>query len=605
VPPSPWFAVLPGNTPAARRTAAAALDTDRTARVLAYADGYPWIVGTTALPLTTARVGAATAALIGDHATTSDHLASVLARCTDNAWGPLTCLPGSFWAAVATPAGRWLIGDVAGLRPVFAARLGGHTVLGSHARTLAAMTGTPRADPRRLALHLLGPAAPTALLHPDATHPSTFRTVTALAPAHAAHVGTDGTLHAARYWRPPDDDAALADGVPAFRSALREAVAARSRGGPVAVELSGGLDSTSLSYLVSEQAQLLALTREAADPGNDDAQWARLAIDAQPGARHEHLTLAGTPAQFDGIASPLSLDAPGPTALSPDRSAAMWRRAVAGGARTLLAGKGGDELLCPPLTYLSAAAVRSPRTARAHRRGWAALHGWTPAQMRADAAHPGSYGTWLARCLASPDRPGWEAGPWVPQWLAQRTRRALADDLREAAHAAVPQHPRPHQHTTLAAVRAMAALCRLQADAAGAAGLTMAYPYADRAVIDAALAVRAEDRYSPYAAKPLLTAAMDGIAAPASLRRRTKSGYNADTGRAVARNRPVLLGLLGRESALADHHLVDPASLRRATDGWADADPVTDLLLHLTLAAEVWLRTVESRPVHDPLEASC
>lgn len=86
-----------------------------------------------------------------------------------------------------------------------------------------------------------------------------------------------------------------------------------------------------------------------------------------------------------------------------------------------------------------------------------------------------------------------------------------------------PVHDRPHQHGAMAAVRAIARLNRLQADAALGFGVVMAYPYADRAVIDAALAVRAEDRTSPFAPKPLLTIAMRGIVPAANLARRTKA----------------------------------------------------------------------------------
>ncbi|MFJ6212400.1 asparagine synthase-related protein [Streptomyces sp. NPDC092296] len=555
-----------------------------------------------------ARAGRVHAALIGEHAVTSAQVEHALAECREEVgWESLTRFPGSYYVAVATPTGRYLIGDIAGIRPVFAAHVASHALLGSHVRILAEAAGNTALDPQSLALQLIGPATPTALLASAAPGTSLYGSVRSIPPGHAAQVDRNGVLHTARYWEAPDDDVPAEVGARALRGALRGAVAARDRH---AVELSGGLDSTSLSFLAYERigSSLVNLTREPADPGNDDLHWARLAVSAQPGVQHRVLSLRETPEQFDGISRPLALDAPGPTALSPDRSAHLWRQVLSAGARTLLSGKGGDELLCPPLSYLATAATRSRRTARRQLRGWAALHGWTRAATAAAAAHPGPYRVWLAGCLDHPGKPGWDAGPWLPPWLSSSTRRYLRGALEQAAVSAEPLHDRPHQHATLAAVRAMASLCRLQGDAAASAGVTMAYPYADRTVIDAALSVRAEDRYGPFDPKPLLTAAVAGIGAAASMSRRTKAGYSADTARAAARHHALLKNLLTHESALADHGLINPTLIRPTAAAWQRADPTTDLLLHLTLAAEVWVRTAENRPptpAPDPPEASC
>ncbi|MEV7026721.1 asparagine synthase-related protein, partial [Kitasatospora sp. NPDC093558] len=188
-------------------------------------------------------------------------------------------------------------------------------------------------------------------------------------------------------------------------------------------------------------------------------------------------------------------------------------------------------------------------------------------------------------------------GPWVPPWLSSSALRRLRDELQTAARTAAPLHDRPHQHTAAAALRALARWNRLQADAASCAGVLMAYPFQDRAVIEAALSVKGEDRGSPFEFKPLLTSAMRGIVPDPLLTRRTKGGYSADDHAAAKLHRQGLAVLLRRDSALADHGLIDPAPLADAVASWQHTDSVPELLLLLTLNAEIWLRTAEGRPL--------
>ncbi|WP_170837727.1 asparagine synthase [Streptomyces sp. TP-A0874] len=353
----------------------------------------------------------------------------------------------------------------------------------------------------------------------------------------------------------PDDELELPEASAAFRETLVEAVGVRTRGERhVACELSGGADSTTLSAIDYRQvgSRLVNLTRVPADPGNDDAGWARSAVAAQAGARHLLVELGQFPSQFAGLEKGASafLDAPSPAAASPDRQTAWWRHTAGTGARVLLSGKGADELLMSPLSYLAHARRRDPQIARKHLAGWAALWGVSRKDIRHQAAHPGPYRQWLtALCSQGLPAVGWESGPHVPPWLTAPVRDALAEELAAAAAAAgSPLHERAHQHTTMVSLRAIARCNRIQADLAAWSGLKLGYPYTDFQVIEAALRCRAEQRISPYRLKPLLSEAMRGIVPDGNLNRRTKGGYNADTDRALERHRPVLAQLLGEES---------------------------------------------------------
>ncbi|MEV7214102.1 asparagine synthase-related protein [Kitasatospora cineracea] len=587
-----WFTVLPGVSPAARPVATEL--TGDGAEVLSWSGERPWIVGRAGCDrVTSVSVGQCQVAVIGDHQVEAAELtARVRAVRPSGHWDRLLGIPGSYHLVVRDGSTVWLFGDAAGLRPVFATTCSGMVFLGSRARPLATLLGRPVPDAEYLAAQLLAPAPPLALAESGI---SPYQGVAALPPGAAARVDAAGVLHTEVWWTAPDDDMRADDGSVLLREALSEAVAARcGADGPVAVELSGGLDSSALSALTFEQVgpRTLNLSRAGADPANDDLRWARLMTATQPGAGHRVLATDQVPVQFDGWQEPFPLDSPGPTAASPDRARFLWQQAVDGGARVLLSGKGGDELLLPPLTYLAS----SPRLlTHRHLRGWAALRGTRMREVRAEAAHPGPYRAAIASALGG--AMGWESGPWAPGWLSATARRRLEERLREAAASAVPLHDRPHQHASVAALRAMARWNRLQADAASTFGVRMAYPFQDRAVLDAALSVRGDHRRSPYAFKPLLTGALRGSLPDQVLARRTKGGYNADDRAAARRHRRGLAALLLHDSALADHGLVDPAVLAPAVRAWANAEGQDELMLLMTLNAEVWARTAEGRPL--------
>ncbi|MDT3397422.1 asparagine synthase-related protein [Streptomyces sp. B1866] len=595
-----WFAVLPGNISAAQRTAVISRckAADPGTRVLAVQDGQPWIVGRSLRPLVIARSGVTTVALIGTHGLDEARLVGQVKGLWACGVEPLMRHPGSYHAIARFGDEVWVCGDTAGMRPVFTAEIAGHLVLGDHARILAETAGPVRLDPAHLAAHLLAPAPLLALADSGAT---CYEGVRAVPPGWAAHITAGGALSVRSWWSVPDDEVDLPDAAAGFRDALAQAVAVRTgnEDGIVACELSGGADSTAISALAYRQApgRLLNMTRIPADPGNDDLDWARTAAAEQAGVRHHIFGPDDIPEQFAGLGAPFRLDAPSPAAVSPDRQTAWWRHATAAGASVLLSGKGGDEVMLAAWPYLHHARRRDARTARRHVAGWAALWGVSRRQVKQLAADPGPYRAWLATlCERRLDPPaaGWEAGPRVPPWLTRQAREAMTAALGDVARAARPLHERVHQHTTMAALRSLARWARLQADAAGNFGIDLGYPYTDRAVIEAALRCRAEQRISPYQLKPLLTQAMEGIVPAINLTRRTKGGYSADTAGARIRHRPGLAALLGSGGVLADLGLVDVGPLTAAAQGWDRADTRTDLMLHLTVMCEIFARTASN-----------
>ena len=94
----------------------------------------------------------------------------------------------------------------------------------------------------------------------------------------------------------------------------------------------------------------------------------------------------------------------------------------------------------------------------------------------------------------------------------------------------------------------------------------MAAPYYDDRVVEAGLAVRPEERITPWRYKPLIVEAMRGIVPDESLARQTKANGSGDEDPGLRRHRDELLALFD-DSRLARLGLVDAAALREFCAG--------------------------------------
>ncbi|WP_320783359.1 asparagine synthase-related protein [Streptomyces sp. CRN 30] len=639
-----WFAVLPDGkaaAPAARELRPSA------PCVLTHASGRPWLMGRwpdgSLLEVTAGRARASQvrAVVAGECAVTTAVLRERLGRLRSvtEAGRAAEGLPGCFHLIVSAGGRVWAQGTLSGVRRVFRTRLGGTTVACDRAEVLAALTGSGW-DGRWLALRLSGMVMPYPL---HETVP--WNGIEAVPSDHALVLEPDGRPAEVRRWRAPDPEASLAEGAAAVRAALSDAVAARTAGGgTVSTDLSGGMDSTSLAFLAhshshSHGPDLVTYRFAEGDAGNDDARYARLAAERLPRARHVVDRAGEGATMFAGLgpetAAPASAPVPGPAPMSVSSSSSVsssvsvsvsvradsepfgWVRSRAriertaramadAGSRTHLAGHGGDELFrTGSHTHLHDTVRRSPMAGLGRVRDYRAMAraSW-PATLRAltDRRDPAREVALLARCLTAGTPPtthsGWRVG-WVPElWMPVWATGAALETARSVLEAAAEAEPRPlapwrEQHEVLLLARCTGGVVA-QADhlVRRAAGVALSAPYLDDQVLHAALAVRPQDRNTPRRYKPLLAEAMHGIVPREVLERRTKGEFSADLYDGWQRNRAAVLALLD-DSRLAAHGLIDPGVLRRTLAGvHVSAAPLGSL--DATLAAELWLRSVEN-----------
>ncbi|MFE3884972.1 albusnodin/ikarugamycin family macrolactam cyclase [Streptomyces lydicus] len=565
-----------------------------------------WTVGWPGARVRAVGQGPVALAVIGECGAGKDQLERVLPVVRAKGWRALTRWPGSYLTIARSGETLAVIGDLAGQHPVYWRTEGGGTWWSTSAAALAALDGAP-ADPTALAAHL-------ALAQPDVLgQRSLFRSVSRVPTGHLLLITPQGA-GAVRYEPAEYEPVDLRDAAPTVRAALTEAVGTRCDGRPVSADLAG-LDSTTLACLAARRGPVTAVTFADARLRDDDLAYAVRTAATVP--RLTHRTVPGRPdtVYYAGLEDLLALpvtDAPNAYVVTAAiKRAVLAAVAARHPAGVHLTGSAGDAVLSAPSAYLS-----DLLRERRHRRAW--QHAQAHARLRhtsaltllrraRPAARTGLAGAWR-QTAAELRRP---ARPWVPQaerpvawtpllatadWMSPDLRGRLASALDVAAEPA----PAPAR---LAAWADRQDLARVGADTTGwrdmalaAHGIDVAAPFLDNEVIRACLAVPAEQRGAPGRYKPLLgeAFAQAGVLPPFVLSRVTKGGFNALAYAGLCEHASVLRDLLDPSSRLAAAGLITEAPVAALLQRAALGQPTAQGALHLAVAAEVWLRQLET-----------
>lgn len=577
--------------------------------VVRHASGRPLIaVRTAASTVTTIRAGARALVLVGPGEVDRRQLEHLLADCAsiEEVTPLIAGLPGVFHAVATDGVQVRVQGTVTGHRRIYHAVWRGSAVASDRAEVLARLTAAPL-DTTAVALRMLEP-----LPHPLADRVP-WRGVHALPPDSFLLLGGGPSTAQVRWWHPPEPTCPIEEGAPAVRAALRNSVGLHlGTHERVSCELSGGFDSTSLTWLAQDlraerahPSPVLAVTAESRDPLNDDAVWARRAIELASGIDHRMLPAERLPLFYADLdrAADYPLDEPSPAIAGAARVSAIAAAAREHGSGAHLTGYGGDQLFTG-LPTLSVDLLRSrPATALRRIGTYRGMFDWPLPETLRQLLHRGPYRSWLSRSIGSDGGLDWRhplltwgvpvsLAPWTTDLGAQAIRAEFAD----AAIAAEPLAETPGRHLELDGIRDGARLARALTDITAHDGLPVAMPFLDDRVTEAALSVRIEDRADPEAYKPLLRAAMRGTVPNELLARTTKGEGSHDLFLGLRAHMPTVSGLWA-DSRLADLGLVDAGMLRDLC-ARPDSTDLTDGALLTTLACEMWVRSVE-RSTHD------
>ncbi|MEU6231437.1 asparagine synthase-related protein [Kitasatospora sp. NPDC047058] len=602
---APFFFVFPDNEAAfavARRLRRARPELS----VVDHASGRAWLLGRwDADGLAVVRAGRTAVALSGAFPRTA---AGVLAGRASRLRDPADLddlaltLPGQFHLLASVDGELRAQGSAYGARRLFRTRTGGTLVAGDRAGALARLAGL-EPDPTAVAIRLMG------LVPAPLDERPMWREVTAVPPGTALLVRPDGSHRHRRWHRAPEPDTPLERGAPSVREALLAAVDLRTApGGLISSDLSGGLDSTSVCFLAAREprpARLIACTSTGDEAFNEDGRWARWAAEDLPGVEHFILPDDELPKFYEGFADGgLQLDVPAPVVASRHRITVLASRMAERGSRLHLTGNGGDNLFFGLPGHLHALAARRPLVALRKLNGFRSLRSWPVTAVARQIADRRGYRAALAgvsvrntalrtRDLSTPSL-GWVRAPSVASWLTGDCLDLFERELAAAVPTAEPYGPTPGRHFELAALYQLARDNQAIDDACRTVGMPTAAPFLDDRVIEAAFSVRVEDRVDPWAYKPLLVRAMDGLVPRRSLARATKGEGTQDAAAGLYRLRTELTALW-EDSRLARAGLVDEAALRR-TCAAASSPELRDERFISTLSAELWLRALDPQP---------
>ncbi|MFD8495977.1 lasso peptide isopeptide bond-forming cyclase [Amycolatopsis sp. NPDC059657] len=591
-----YFAVFPDHE--AALAVARRLDAQGS-RTLNHASGRPWLTGCWRDDeIVVGEAGRTRLAVIGCCPVTESELTAEAGRLRDLTQldALARTLPGSFHLVAALDGRCRAQGTGSGLRLIFHARVGEITVTADRADLLASLTGADL-DEQALAVRLLFPV-PHPLLDKPLWHG-----VHGVPPGSALVIQPDGrTTRVAKWWQPPRPRRSLSGGAPLVREALTAAVDARTRGGGVvACDLSGGLDSTSLTFLAARgAAKVIASTWPGIDPADDDLGWARRAAAQLPGTEHVVWPAAESPLVYQDL---LGIDDPmdEPTIGMMDRARLLSDLAglAAKGGRVRLTGMGGDHVAWCSEAHYHSLLRRRPLFALRQLRGFRALFHWPLGEMARVLGDSRSYRRWLADAADDLDLPaappvttalGWGCPPRLFDWVTPRAKRLAIDALREAAATADPLGPTRGEHADLEQILSCTRIIRQWEQMSARAGLPIQSPYFDDRVIEACFSIKPEERVTPWAYKPVLVEAMRGIVPDDCLGRASKAQAAMDAAAGLRENRGDLMTLWDR-SRLAELGLVDGERLRFLARRPATPE-LAKGILYSTIGCEVWLRTL-------------
>lgn len=491
--------------------------------------------------------------------------------------------------------------DAIGHRPLFYAREAGRVLWSTNFRDLSHRLSTrPAPNAGFLAECLSGAVASldeTVLTGVFRLPPSTVLTIPA---SHGQPTFT--TL-----WQPPTslpprrtDDDLIAELSVHLDRAVRECV----RGGRVACELSGGLDSTTLLALATEQLGSAPATYSIVYPGAPFAPHGdRLDESGFIDTATRRFGAASTrfdPRAFASAATLRVMHAHGDLPDWPNADFMRWpmvSAAAADGHRVVLTGVGGDQWLTGTSARLPALLQRG-RFVEAYRFYRAAqVRPGMEASARGLLRHVVSALT--PRGVARAYRLARSARPW-PAWITPRFARAAGlEDRLARLTLRMPKVGDPVLRDSLMRFAGAEGAAAREGifRSADDAGVEARHPFFDRRVVEFVMTLPDDLRFRDGQTRFILRRAMAARLPTEIASRRDKGDGDMLTILALSR---LLRDMDLRSWRLADAGWVDGDALRAAsaaflaTNPWVRPPSVADHRLWDAVSVELWLRAREA-----------
>lgn len=374
--------------------------------------------------------------------------------------------------------------------------------------------------------------------------------------------------------------------------------------GKLSADVSGGMDSTSLAYILdSLQEESIYYHAGTDDPHNRDSQYARRAASELRGQFTELESLTATSGAFSEFDQNIrSLD-DGPLAWAGNSKhlGFLLTDASRRGVKAHLTGVGGDELFDPlPATALDLLTTSSWRAGLRIIRRLGKMQRWSTLAVARAVGSNVSFETEMLRRIEA--RAGNIVGPaeafsWAPgfgisKFATAETREVVAQKVKDAlTQGARPHHKDRFRHQMTEAVMFQGEVVRQVGHAYEHLGVAWEAPFLDDAVVRLILSLPTDILVGTRDSKPLLARATEPVAPRWLFTREDKGEYSSDLFTEYKKRRHDLSRLFD-ESYLVDMGHINADAVRDAL-----SMPVvsTDELFEIEQLAGVerWVRAIQ------------
>ena len=485
--------------------------------------------------------------------------------------------------------------DHVGARPLYYHRNNDRLVVSSQLAPLVDLFGIPRDIDEEYVAGCMsrGPAIGV----------TPYKHIHAVKPAHSVVVTQSGELQEHRYWQLDTERetrfARDEEYEEAFRFHLRNAVQAPLRTDrPVMIELSGGLDSSTIACIAADSIRKGETQASRSDtvsyvydesPTSDESKFIQ-AVENHIGRVGIHVRDEDS-SLFPPEAEDLDFVTPNPLIASFGYHAALCNLMRNNGARVLLSGVGGDQVLgasYDPYPELADLLVQR-RPLDLHRR----LQLWSQTlnkpylsllwQKTIVPVLPRALQPWCRRSVIK--LPSWFNPDFVTR--AGLRERELPPPDPFGFH--LPSG-RDQCVSYLSVIKNLSPCHRRELTC-----LNTSYPYMHRPLIEFLQSIPFEQLLRPGENRSLMRRALRGLLPEMVVRRKTKGNPTEGLARAFARECSAVRSLF-IESRVCDYGFMDRAPLLAAIDRARNGLEVHGGALLVTISLEFWLRTLESRP---------
>ncbi|MFD3920171.1 albusnodin/ikarugamycin family macrolactam cyclase [Streptomyces sp. NPDC058595] len=536
---------------------------------------------------------------------------AALAAARDGDIAPALRMPGSYLALVWGHETLRVAGDRAGVVPVYWSRHDGVVWWSTAAAALAALTG-------------MGPNLPVLLADLTLTGVDTQREQSHYQGVHRVPPGQvlvlrDGVGPQVVPVAPPGP-LPLPRGADRLREALTTAVGRRvEKYEQISADLSGGMDSSTVTCLAADSHPLLAVTyTDEHLVDDDDLIYARKVAAEVEGITHRIVDARHTgAAQFDGLSEPAALpltDVPSLALGVLSVKEAQLGPVAAYGTRAHLTGRGGDNVLTAAYSsyvdqLLAGQRVAALRGTTFHARAQrvAPWRMWRQLGRTAAVSYPRALET-LARTVGGQGALGtersarWEDLAWcgtvsAADWLTRTGRRSVAEVIGRRVQVADPDTMPGALHDRLALEFMAGSHAMFDSIARQKWGVPVHAPFLDTAVVDACLSVPGYQRMREGVYKPLGRAAFTGLVPDFLLHRQTKTAFTTSLYSGLAANAPALRRIVAA-SKLAQAGLIDAHRAVAALESAIAGAPAPLADIHSLIVAELWLDQLHRQTTH-------